>query len=400
MKRTISLWLGLLAFALLPAVAQQPEGSTGKVHGHVTNPTGVSTSKGSVSLSTDGGRTSKYTFQISATGDYTGDAAPGTYSVVFRQPDTPPDKMVDSIDGVKIVAGQDVKQDIDMSRAEFIDKLTPEQKKALEDLKKKNAEAIKTNEVIKSLNSDLKLVTQDIKDADDANARAAATQALGATAAKADFDAKVAEIKTAKYTEAETLMLKDTAAKADASVLWAELGQAQLGLKKYPEAETTYKKTLEVEAASKKPNPAVQGLANSGLGEVYARTGKVPEATAAYDAAAKANPTQGAVYLKNEAVIFSQIGNPDAQVAAADAAIALDPSSPILYYLKAQGMIGKSTIDPKTNRIVLPPGCAEAYQKYLDLAPTGPYAGEVKGILDQAGQKVDTSFKAPKPAKK
>jgi hypothetical protein len=69
MKRTISLWLGLLAFALLPAVAQQPEGPTGKVHGHVTNPTGVSTSKGSVSLSTDGGRTSKYTFQISATGD-------------------------------------------------------------------------------------------------------------------------------------------------------------------------------------------------------------------------------------------------------------------------------------------------------------------------------------------
>ena len=400
MKRTISLWLGLLAFALLPAVAQQPEGPTGKVHGHVTNPTGVSTSKGSVSLSTDGGRTSKYTFQISATGDYTGDAAPGTYSVVFRQPDTPPDKMVDSIDGVKIVVGQDVKQDIDMSRAEFIDKLTPEQKKALEDLKKKNAEALKTNEVIKSLNADLKLVTQDIKDADDANARAAATQALGATAASADVNAKVAEIKTAKYTEAETLMLKDTAAKADASVLWAELGQAQLGLKKYPEAETTYKKTLEVEAASKKPNPAVQGLANSGLGEVYARTGKVPEATAAYDAAAKANPTQGAVYLKNEAVIFSQIGNPDAQVAAADAAIALDPSSPILYYLKAQGMIGKSTIDPKTNRIVLPPGCAEAYQKYLDLAPTGPYAGEVKGILDQAGQKADTSFKAPKPAKK
>ncbi len=63
MKRTISLWLGLLAFALLPALAQPTE-PTGKIHGHVTNPTGVSTSRGSVSLSTDGGHTSKYTFQI------------------------------------------------------------------------------------------------------------------------------------------------------------------------------------------------------------------------------------------------------------------------------------------------------------------------------------------------
>ena len=33
-------------------------------------------------------------------------------------------------------------------------------------------------------------------------------------------------------------MLKDTAAKPDASVLWAQLGQAQLGLKKYDDAET------------------------------------------------------------------------------------------------------------------------------------------------------------------
>lgn len=397
MKRTISLWLGLLAFALLPALAQPTE-PTGKIHGHVTNPTGVSTSRGSVSLSTDGGHTSKYTFQISATGDYTGEAAPGTYTVVFRQPDTPPDKMVDSIDGVKIVIGQDVKQDIDMSRPEFLDRLTPEQKKALEELKKKNAEALKTNEVIKALNADLKQVTQDIHEAD--TARTLAVQALGATASKADVDAKEAAIKAEKYGEVETLMLKDTAAKPDASVLWAQLGQAQLGLKKYPEAEATYKKTLELEANSKKPNPDVQGLANSGLGEVYARTGKIPEATAAYDAAAKANPAKGAFYLKNEAVIFFQMGNGDAQVAAADAAIALDPSSAVLYYLKGQGLIGKSTIDPKTNRIVLPPDCMTAYQKYLELAPTGPYAGEVKGILDQAGQKVDTNFKAPKPSKK
>ena len=59
-------------------------------------------------------------------------------------------------------------------------------------------------------------------------------------------------------------------------------------------------------------------------------------------------------------------------------------------------MIQQSTFDAKTHKIVLPPGCADAYQQYLALAPTGPYAAEVKGILEQAGQTVTSTFKAGK----
>ena len=62
--------------------------------------------------------------------------------VVYRAADTPAGKMVDSIRGVKIVAGEDVAQDVDMSRQEYIDKMTPDEKKQLEDLKKANAEAL------------------------------------------------------------------------------------------------------------------------------------------------------------------------------------------------------------------------------------------------------------------
>lgn len=397
MKRTISLWVGLLAFALLPALAQAPAGSTGKIHGHVTNPTGASQTVGSVSLSSDGGHTSKYTFQVTSTGDYSGEAPAGTYTVIFRQPDTPPDKMVDSFDNVKITAGEDTAQDIDMSRKAFVDKLPPEQQKQLEELRKHNAEAMKANEVIKNLNADLRVVTQDIKDADAAHATA--VQTLGPSAAKADIAAKEAEIKTAKYTEIETLMTKDTAAKPDASVLWAQLGQAQVGLKKWDEAEATFKKTLDLETNSKKPNIAIQGLADSGLGEVYARTGKIQPALDAYDAAAKVNPTQASFYLKNEAVIFFQTNQPDAQVTAADKAIAVDPNSAILYYLKGNGLVGKTTMDDKTHKLVAPPGCMEAYQKYLQLAPDGTYAAEVKGILAGFNQTIDTGFKAGKTKK-
>ncbi|MGA3048114.1 MAG: tetratricopeptide repeat protein [Terracidiphilus sp.] len=402
MKRTFSLWLGLLAFSLLPALSQTPAppaGPTGTIHGHVTNPVGTPTTSGTVSLSNDDGHTSKFSFPVDSNGDYKGTATPGTYMVIYRAPDTPPDKMVDSFSNIKIVAGQDVLQDVDMSRKEYIDKLDPEQKKQLEELKAKNSEALKANAVIKVLNADIKTAAQDFKDAD--GAPLAAAQALGATAAKADVDAKVAEIRAAKYTEVETLMLKDTAMRPAESVLWAQLGQAQKGLKKYDEATASFKKVLELEATAKKPNPQVQGAANEGLGEIAARQGKVPEANAAYDAAVKANPPQASLYLKNEAVIFFQSNNSDAQVAAADEAIKAnpnpnDPNLAILYYLKGQGMIQKATFDTKTNRIVLPPGCAEAYQKYLELAPTGQYAKDVQGILDQAGQKVTTTYKAGK----
>lgn len=399
MKRTFPLWLGLLAFAVLPALAQTPASNkpTGKIHGHVTNSTGVTITEGSISLSTDGGHTSKYTFPVTASGDYAGEALPGTYSVIYRAPNTPPDKLVDEIDNVKIVAGQDVLQDDDMGRKEFIDKLSPEDRKHLAELKEKNAAIMKSNETVKVINADLRASVQDIHDAE--HAHDAAVAALGASASKSDVDAKETEIKTSKYTDIETMMLKDTALRPEEPGLWFQLAQAQGLLKKYEDAEASYKKTVDLNAKSKKPRPDLEGMADAGLGEVYARNGKVPEANAAIDAAAKANPAGAGVYYKNEAVIFFNLGLGDAQVAAAEQAIKADATSSIPYYLKGQGLIQKATIDPKTGKMILPDGCAEAYQKYLALDPTGPYAGEVKAILLEASQTHMSSIETPKKKK-
>jgi tetratricopeptide (TPR) repeat protein len=406
MTRNFSLWrslpiaAGLLAFALLPGFAQQPAAGAapaeamGKVHGHVTNPTGQAQGAGSVSLSTDGGNTLKYTFPVDANGDYTGQATPGTYMAVYRAADTPAGKMVDDLPNVKVTAGEDVAADIDMSRQAYIDKMPEEQRKQLEDLKKTNSEAMKANVLINHLNSDLKTVGDDKRDID--GAPQAAAQQLGASAQRAAVEAKTEEIRAAKYADIDSLMAKDTTAKPDEALLWDNLGYAQAGEKKYDDAITSYKKAIDLETASKKPRPEVIGVAQAGLGEVYARTGKVPEANAAYDAAAKADPSRASLQLRNEAVIFFQENNSTAQVAAADEAIKTDPNDAILYYIKGQGLVQTATIDPKTQRIVLPAGCAEAYQKYLDLAPTGPYAAEVAGILSQAGEKVSSSYRAGK----
>lgn len=394
MKRTLSRWLGLaaaglLALALAPGHAQQaPAATTGKIHGRVTNPTGQPQGGGSVSLSTDGGVTLKYTFPVDESGNYTGEAPQGTYMVVYRAADTPAGKMVDSIRGVKIVAGQDIAQDIDMSRQEYIDKMSPDEKKQLEELKKTNADALKANVLINQLNADLKIVNQDKRDID--NAATLAAQALGGNPSKLDLANKTAEIRTAKYTDIVSLATKDTGLKPDEALLWNQLAYGQAGLKHYDDAITSYKKAIDLETASKKPRMPVLGQSQAGLGEVYARTGKVPEANAAFDAAAKADPANALVNLKNQAVIFFQEGNSAAQVAAADEAIKADPNPndpnlAVLYYIKGQGLIMNATVDAK-GHYVLPPDCMAAYKKYLELAPHGQFAADVAGILAQAAK--------------
>jgi tetratricopeptide (TPR) repeat protein len=405
MKRTLSYWLGLaaaaglLALALAPVQAQPAE-KMGKIHGRVINPTGQPQGGGTVSLSTDGGLTLKFTFPVDSTGAFSGEAQAGTYMLVYRAPDTPAGKMVDSIRGIKIVVGEDLAQDDDMSRQEFLDKMSAEDKKQLEEIKKQNAEALKANTLINSLNADLKVIAQDKKDIDSASSTAA--QALGGKPSKADLEAKIDEIKTAKYTDIESLMTKDTAVKTDEALLWNNLAFAQAGLKKYDDAIVSYKKALDLETASKKPRGGVIGQAQEGLGEIYARSGKIPEANDAFDAAAKADPANANLYLKNQAIIFFQQGNSAAQVAAADDALKSDPNPndpnlAIIYYIKGQGLIVNATADPKNPaRMILPPDCTAAYQKYLELAPNGQFASDVAGILQQGGESVPASYKGPK----
>ena len=50
-------------------------------------------------------------------------------------------------------------------------------------------------------------------------------------------------------------MLNDTLAYPDAVLLWVELGLAQLGLKKYSEAELSFQKALAIDPISEADCP-------------------------------------------------------------------------------------------------------------------------------------------------
>jgi tetratricopeptide (TPR) repeat protein len=360
MRSKLNIWLALVVLALVPALAGAQD-TTAKIHGHVQDPANAPIANAQVILTTDG-KTPLFTFTTDANGDYKGEGIkPGTYYVTLY---ATPGKAIDRFDNVKFATGTDTLQDFDLSRAEYVNKLPPEQKKALEDAKAKNAEINKENQNVGKLNDLLKQ-------------------------ARADNQAK-------KYDEAATLMQQATTIKPDAAVLWLELGIAQTGLKKWDDATTSLKKALDLDTNSKKPNPEIEAADNNALGEVYANSNKIPDATASYDAAAKLQPANAAMYYTNETIVLSRAGQTDATIAAADKAIAADPKRPIPYYLKGQALIQKATVDPKTQKIVAPPGTAEAYNKYLELAPDGPMAPEAKSVLAEIGEKVNTKYSAGK----
>jgi hypothetical protein len=54
------------------------------------------------------------------------------------------------------------------------------------------------------------------------------------------------------------------------------------------------------------------------------------------------------------------------------------------------------TADGKTTPV---PGTVDAFQKYLELQPTGPHAEEAKALLTQLGSTIDTTYKAGKKKK-
>jgi len=381
-----------LAAAVFVVVAMAQPGrlvaqGSASIHGHVQNAAGMPLTSGEVRLTTDrasqpADRKYQYTFPIDASGDYKGSGiAPGNYVVFVFQAD----KSVDFNESVVFANGDDKVVSFDMTRPEYLAKMSPEDRKALEEYKKKNAEIVASNAKISNLNT---LLSQ----------------------ARADT-------KAGNYDSAITAMQQATAAKPDEGILWLTLGDAQLGsadaaakaakaagtpatdpavAAKYNDALTSYKKSLDLNAASKKPSPEVAAVADNQLGQVYAKIGNAKDASDAYEAAAKAMPANAGMYYYNESVTLYNSGKLAEAAAAADKAIAADPNKADAYYIKGQALIPQATVDPKTQKIVAPPGCVDAYQKYLELAPTGAHAADVKGILEGIGEKVQSNYKAPK----
>jgi tetratricopeptide (TPR) repeat protein len=174
--------------------------------------------------------------------------------------------------------------------------------------------------------------------------------------------------------------------------------------KRLASATDAYQKAIDLKKAAppdpKDPNAGAKTLAAyyNNLAEAYAKSNKTDDAVKNYALAAQSDPPSAAQYYFNTGAVLTNAGKVDDAIAAFDKVIAADPTKADAFYWKGVNMIGKATL--QGDKMVAPPGTAEAFQKYLELQPTGNYADPAKQMLASIGASVETKFGNKKTPKK
>jgi tetratricopeptide (TPR) repeat protein len=133
------------------------------------------------------------------------------------------------------------------------------------------------------------------------------------------------------------------------------------------------------------------------LGIAAGRIGKTDDAVNAYNQAATLDPANAAHYYLNLGILLTNANmksDPTVTkqaVEAFDKSIAADPKNADAYYFKGSNLIALAKMD-SNSKVIAPPGTAEAFQKYLELQPTGPHAADAKSMLALVGSTLETTY--------
>jgi tetratricopeptide (TPR) repeat protein len=179
------------------------------------------------------------------------------------------------------------------------------------------------------------------------------------------------------------------------------LGDAYFNLGQYDKAVQSYQQGIDKAQSSTAvdpKNPATDPVKKkaqiasmlTNQGNSYLKLRKNNEAIAAYTKAADLDPNPGTAYFNLCATQYNT-GNSEGALKACDKAIAAQPDRADAYFIKGSVLLGDSKTD-KDGKLTAPPGTVEALKKYLELAPDGPHANDVKQMLDAVGAKVETTY--------
>ncbi len=381
MKKHFAVFALVLLMLGLSAPTVFAQGASGTVKGVCKDAQGNPLADGVVVWANqDNGQ--KYSLKTNKKGEYFSlGIGPGTYSVTLYKnaDDAKANKEIFHFNKFQVTLDENV-LDFDMKKqSEEAAKgqgLTPEQIKAQQEAKEKQAKEVNT---VKSLNEKL----------------AAAKVASDA----GDYDTAISNLTAANQIDASR------------DLIWFKLGDAYRmsapkqtdaaeKQKRLDSAVEAYQKALQLKQAAtndKDPN-ATKTLAAyyNNLAEAYSKAGKIDDAVKTYQMAAQADPTSAAQYYFNTGAVLTNAGKADDAIAAFDKCIAADPTKAEAYYQKGVNLLGKATL--QGDKMVAAPGTAEAFQKYLELQPTGGHSEEAKAMLASIGASVETGFGTKKKA--
>jgi tetratricopeptide (TPR) repeat protein len=328
----------------------------------------------------------KYTLKTNKKGEYFSlGLTSGKYNVSLyaNADDQKAGKQLDNVKGFPVQLDENT-LDFDLKKEQENQAkgvgISAEQVKAMQEAQAKQAKEVNT---VKSLNDKLNAAKTAADAGDYDTAIAALTEAT-----QADPSRDLIWFKLGDYYRLSAVKQTDKAEKD----------------KRLGSAVEAYEKAVQLKQAApaeKDPAAAAKTLAAyyNNLAEAYAKTNKVDEAVKTYALAAQTDPSAAGQYYFNTGAVLTNAGKVDDAIVAFDKVIAADPSKADAYYWKGVNMIGKATL--QGDKMVAPPGTADAFQKYLELQPTGTYADAAKQMLATIGSSVETQFGTKKkPAKK
>jgi len=183
--------------------------------------------------------------------------------------------------------------------------------------------------------------------------------------------------------------------------VWANLGETYVKLaetKTGPEFDAAIQKAQDsyAKAIELKPDDAAS---HNNYALALGKAKKFPEMQAELKKASDLDPANGGKYYYNLGAMLVNANQGEAAGEAFKKAIELTPTYADAYYQYGVTLVGKAQIgaDGKVTPVA---GTLEAFQKYLDLAPTGQYAQSSKDMLATLGSTVDTKFQNPNANKK
>ncbi|MBI3478387.1 MAG: tetratricopeptide repeat protein [Acidobacteria bacterium] len=321
----------------------------------------------------------KYTLKTNAKGEYFSlGISPGKYKVTV----TRDGQQIFFLNGIP-VGLDEVVQDVDLKQeAEKAAQGQGMTAAQVKEMQERQAQAAKETNTVKALNDKLNIA----KTASDGG----------------DFETAI------------TTLTEATQMDASRDLLWFKLGDAYRmsapkqtdpaeKQKRFESAVTNYQKAIELransEAAKKEADNNLKTAAYlNNLAEVFSKSNKIDDAVATYAKAAELDPAHTAQYMFNTGAVLTNAGKVDAAIVAFDKVIAADPTKAAAYYWKGVNMIGKATL--KGDKMVAPEGTADAFQKYLEIEPTGTFAQPAKDMLASIGANIETTYGTKKKAVK
>jgi tetratricopeptide (TPR) repeat protein len=210
------------------------------------------------------------------------------------------------------------------------------------------------------------------------------------------FNAGLTALQAKQYDVAITSLTKASELDPKQVAVWAQLADAHVMMaatKTGPEFDAEMAKGLEAYAKAIELNPN-DGATHNNYALALAKAKKFDEMKVELNKAAQLDPTKAGQYYYNLGALMVNAGQNEAAVDAFKKAVEADPKHADSYYQLGVGLVSKASLGAD-GKVTPVPGTIEAFQKYLELAPTGQFAEGAKGMLATFDTKIDTAYKNP-----